>query len=247
MGRSLDELVGIGYLQTWDVRPMVTKNGFKLVLQAGRTLSHVLAISQRKSLEASAAVEAVATPSPAALGERQREAMKALISYGIAEAKAAELVRKHEAGDVLDQVEYTGDVLRRDKRGRIANPAGFLIYAIESRLPVPAYFETTRRKAEREAQSEPRRIRLEESYDEFVRVRVEEEASRRFPGAEWDKQVKRAISNQMRADRKFAAMEAGAQRAVAEQMVRQELMESVPSLEEWCASTAQLGLFGAGK
>lgn len=47
MGRSLDELVSIGYLSEWEVRSMTTKEGYKLVLSPGDSFLHVLALSYR--------------------------------------------------------------------------------------------------------------------------------------------------------------------------------------------------------
>lgn len=248
MGRSLDELIEIGYLSVWDVRPMVTKHGFKLVLQAGRKLVHVLAISQRKSLAATTQAGPATAPE-ATLAQAQRQALQALLDRGIAPAKAESLVRHGDAAEILEQVEYAETLVRRDRRGRIANPAGFLIYAIENRLPVPPGFAASHAARERETPAARDRIRLEESYDEFLQTKVDEELSRRFPGPALEQQVQNVVSNRIRHDEAFRAMDDLSQRTVATEMLRREVRESgsLPSIEEWCEATAQMGLFGAGK
>ena len=52
MGLSLDDLVKIGYLKKWDIRPMSTKKGFKLVLSPGRAILDVIDSTQRRQIEA---------------------------------------------------------------------------------------------------------------------------------------------------------------------------------------------------
>jgi hypothetical protein len=77
--RSLDELVSIQYLSSWDVRPMVSKPGYKLVLMPGGELLHVLAISQRKQLTDGVTEEQPSTEQQAtlqALLERRHQSGK---------------------------------------------------------------------------------------------------------------------------------------------------------------------------
>ena len=239
MGRSLDELSQIGYLSNWDVRPMVTKQGFKLVLQAGEKLLHVLAISQRKSLAASA---------PAlVLDERRQTVVKTLMAWGITETKAASLAREQDPEELLEQIEYTRHLVEREGR-KIDSPAGFLIYAIESHLPVPASFSHFRQRQEKASDEPvPGKQRLSESYGDYVRQRLDEEIHSRFPGEELGKRLKRLISNRVRGDEKFRAMTAPLQEALAEESLRQEIRDSgvLLSFEEWCASVEQISLFGA--
>ncbi len=245
MGRSLDELASVGYLSSWDVRRMVTKEGFKLVLQAGAELLHVLAISQRKSLpEVAAAVEQV-------FDDHQNSAIQALMERGISEAKAQSLVRQQEPAAVIDQIEYAEHMMARDRKGKFENPAGFIIYMIENRVPVPANFPTSRRIREQnetnaaESEKELHRIRLEEMYKEHVRNLVDDELRRRFPGPALAKQLKTVASARAKKDPRFAQMHPEQQRPVAEQFLRRELQEtmSLPSFEEWSETSAQMDLF----
>ena len=245
MGRSLDELADVGYLSSWDIRRMLTKEGFKLVLQAGSELLHVLAISQRKSLpEAMAAAENV-------FDDQQNAAIQALLERGVSEAKAQSLVRQQDPANVIDQIEYAEHMMAKDRKGKFENPAGFIIYMIENRVPVPANFPTSRRiRHQKEADSaesekELHRIRLEESYKQFVRDEVEAELHRRFPGDALAKQIKDVIGQRAKRDPRFSQMHPGQQRPVAEQFLRRELQEtmSLPAFEEWSESSTQMDLF----
>ena len=122
---------------------------------------------------------------------------------------------------------------------------------IENRVPVPANFPTSRRiRRQKEAdaaesEKEIYRIRLEESYKEYVRDQVEAELHRRFPGQALARQIKDAIAERAKRDPRFAQMHPGQQQPVAEQFLRRELQEtmSLPTFEEWSESSTQMDLF----
>lgn len=246
MGRSLDELGEIGYLSHWDIRPMVTKPGFKLVLQAGEKLLHVLAVSQRKSLGA----QQEPAPTPAAADTAS--VLNLLKQWGVTEAKAAALVRGWEAPALTELVEYAGHLVKREGR-KIGNPAGFLIYAIESRLPVPADFTLARAAQAKEAEQtqtaqnaqSAAASRPDLSYVEYVERQLDEELAARFPGAALEKRIQKTISNQVRGDAQFRAMAPAAQQTLAREALRQEIRESgvLLSFEQWCESAVQMNLF----
>jgi hypothetical protein len=66
-------------------------------------------------------------------------------------------------------------LIAQDRRGRgkITNPAGFLIWAIESNLSAPVDFQTSRKKQLQEAQEQAeveqqlRILRLQDQYEQF--------------------------------------------------------------------------------
>jgi Replication initiator protein A len=246
MGRSLDELSEVGYLSSWDIRRMVTKEGFKLVLLPGEELLHVLAISQRKSLKEAAEGSAAAELE---FDDEQNSAMQALLAHGVLENKARSLVSRQEADALLDQIEYAEHLMSRGKRGRMENPAGFIIYAIESRLPVPANFPSSRkiRKQQEQLQAaakdQEHRIRLEDSYQEFLDRAVDEEIRKQYPGAQFAKRLRTLIADRVKHDERFAQIVN--QEPIAEHMLREEIRESLalPGFEDWCKSTGQMSLF----
>jgi hypothetical protein len=84
----------------------------------------------------------------AALEARLPNWVGELIERGVAERKARQLALDvPDQQPVLDQIEYAEHLIAQDRRGRgkITNPAGFLIWAIESNLSVPVDFQTSRR------------------------------------------------------------------------------------------------------
>src|SRR5579875_2693409 len=141
MGMSLDDLVNIGYLKKWDIRPMSTKKGFKLVLSPGRAILDVIASTQRRQLEAGEVPRNL-------LSDFEEEAKRALIKRGVAEEKAIELARSCDLAAIEDQLDYLDSEIARDAGRRLKNPAGFIIAFIENNKPIPASFET---KSKREA------------------------------------------------------------------------------------------------
>lgn len=246
MGKSLDELKQVGYLSNWDIQPMVTKEGLKLILFAGQELLHVLAIAQGRALAAKTGFVPTADT-------RQPEVLAALAERGISPAKAEELLRYEDSETILEQIEFGEYLMSRHKRSKFDNPAGFLIYLIENRIPVAPSFESSRRRRRREelsaAESEQKvhRIRLEESYEVFVRQEVEDELARRFPDRELEKQIDKIVVGKVRSDERFSHMHSVFQRQIAAQLLRQELRETMtlPTLSEWCESMPQEKLFSS--
>ncbi|RXH54061.1 hypothetical protein [Granulicella sibirica] len=121
MGLSPNELVSIGYLKSWDIKPMSSKQGYKLVLTPARAMKDVLVLTQRKQLAFAAAANDVP------LSDSRELTRVARVENGVSEAKAAELARKLEPIGLLERVEYVAYQIESDSRGSIKNPAGYLI------------------------------------------------------------------------------------------------------------------------
>lgn len=247
MGRSLDELVNVGYLSAWDIKPMSSKEGYKLVLLPGEELLHVLTISQRKiegqQQEAEFALEG--------LNERPA-AIDAMVARGISPAKADALARLHDPKTIVDQIEYAEFLISRDRRGKFENPAGFIIYTIENQVAVPASFATSRRLREQEKlnknqyEKESETFVLQVKYDEWADERVEEAVGSRYPGLELRKKIKEIIMHRVRADERFSRMASLHREALALQFLRRDIREelALPVFQEWCTKKPQLDLFG---
>ena len=244
MGRSLDELTDIGYLSSWDIRRMVSKDGFKLVLLPGDQLRHVLALSQRKIQGA----DPKPVPVEASL---ESEALSALTGQGVSEAKAQSLLQLATPEAILEQIEYASHLMARDRRGKFENPAGFIIYSIENNVPIPKDFTAARHKAATQraegaaGSSAAHRIRLEEQYEEFIHTQVEGEVKKRFIESAFIKRVESVMRDRVRKESRFAQMNPEQQREIAEQMLRREVRDSLPlpSFEQWNQSTEQMNLF----
>jgi hypothetical protein len=218
IGRSLDELGSIGYLRKWDVKPMITKQGYKLVLESGEQLERVLAITQRKQITEQ-------SDDPAPLTTREEEAYNGVLERGISPAKASSLVRKYNPEGILDQIEYSEFLIRRDRQGKIQNPAGFIIYTIENEVPVPTEFVTSLKlKLQQEQQLQQtelyhRQFRLQQAYELFVTQQVDDALAAQLPREEFDKKLKSLIKHRRASDEKFAEMAAVHQAELAKRLI----------------------------
>jgi hypothetical protein len=238
MGRSLDELTQIGYLSNWDIKPMVSKQGYKLILCAGEEVLHVLALSQKKQR----------LPEPAELDQaaNPNQAVRALVERGVAPAKAKALASSYSQETILEQIEYAESLISNDRRKKIDNPAGFLVYVIENQVRVPTGFEGSR-KAQSRRDRQAQDAAVEERYEAFCTREVETVLKQQFPNGLLVRKVKEIMRQRRREDETFERFPAQQQEALAEQFLRREVRESLglPSLEEWVNRGVELqrGLF----
>jgi hypothetical protein len=250
MGRSLDELIQIEYLSTWDIVPMSTKPGYKLVLSPGDELLRVLAISQRKELEdgETSALMELATPE---LDAAQRAAVAALVERGVSASKAELLARRHDAESIPDQIEYSESLMANGGRKKFENPAGFIIYMVENGVEVPASFVTSRRRREKEKTAQQqleREVQLHGmriQYEDWANAQIDAEIERRYSGPTLKNKIKEVVSHRMRHHAQFGRMTAEQKDAIAVQFLRRDLKDelALPSFEQWCHERTQFALF----
>ncbi|AFL89345.1 Replication initiator protein A [Terriglobus roseus DSM 18391] len=254
MGLSLDDLVGIGYLQKWDIRSMSSKKGFKLVLSPGRAILDVIATAQRRQL--------VSTANHTELVGAQSELSDALVSRGVAEDKAAAICRAHDPDVVKDQLEYLDSEIARDGGRRIKNPAGFIIAFIDGGKGVPLTFETTRKRDERRSLlteqlasheeqigREIQELTLRERYESWRRTQADEVIERAYGQIDLDKKL-RQIRVEVSKDRRIGIV---LDRLTAEQcrrdllrLLQKEIADELqlPTFDEWLRDNGQGVLFG---
>jgi hypothetical protein len=255
MGLSLNELVTIGYLKSWDIKPMSSKQGYKLVLTPGRAMKDVLVMTQRKQLAFAAAAHEV----PLA-GSREL-ARAALVEHGVSEEKAVELARKLEPLALLDRVEYVASQIESDRKGSIKSPAGYLITFVEAEQQVPPTFRTHRKKTaeerhrrelEEQRAAESARslaqMQHQEEYERWTAAQVDEVLAREYHGDRLNERLK-AISSQLRKDPGVATsldkMTQSVRRTqLMRRLEREVLLElNLPTVEEWKAANPQGYLF----
>ena len=255
MGLSLTDLVNIGYLKSWDIRPMSSKAGYKLVLNPGRAMKDVLVMTQRKQLAFAA------SHLDAPLSDSRELARLALVEHGVSEAKAAELARKLEPNSLLERVEFVATQIAEDRKGSIKNPAGYLITFVEGEQHVPSSFKTRnqkhleeKRRLEREAEraAEDHRslakMQIEEEYKKWALAEADVLISHTYTPAQLEEKL-RLISNRLRKDRLFATsldrMSAEGRRAELVRCLQKEVVKemALPSLEEWRSANPQGDLF----
>lgn len=244
MGRSLNELMDVGYLSKWDIKPMATKEGYKLILLPGEELLHVLAISQRKQIAEQNEFEPE-------LNETQQASVNALLERGVSPAKARSLVCQYDPEAIVDQIEYAEFLMLRDRRRTFDNPAGFIIYTIENQVPVPTSFATSRRLREHEitAQKQLARdshiVELQLKYEEWIESQVEEEIANRHVVPGLKKKIKEVIAKRVRTDERFSKMAQQHQESLAMQFLRKDTRDelALPSFGQWCEQKQQMKLF----
>ncbi len=155
MGLSLDDLVRIGYLKKWDIEPMSSKKGYKLVLTPGGAILEVIADTQRRQL----ALGPNGTRVAAELDSPQKVVKSALLSHGISDEKAVSLCRLYDTDLILDRLDYAITEITRDGGRRFKNPAGFIISIIEGDRAIPQSYETiSARNARRKEADEQQRL-----------------------------------------------------------------------------------------
>lgn len=241
---SLKELTDIGYLSHWELVRTARGCDFKLTLSPGERLLSLPNFSSVVNPEARAALEARL---PSWVGE--------LVKRGVAERKARQLALDiDEQQPVSDQIEYAEHLIQQDRRGRgkISNPAGFFIWAIENNLTVPADFETSRkrqlRQSQQEAESQQRfqKLQLENEYDTFCQHEVEKRLKSDYAGD----RLEAALREHMKIVRReqpewYTRSSDEARREVALGRFKSAVRESLnlPGFEQWSREVHQQRLF----
>lgn len=237
-----------GARENWDIKPMSSKAGYKLILTPGSAMKGVFSLTQRRQLAFAT------TPPDAPLSKPCELAKSALIEQGVSPAKATELVRKHEPHGLIDRIEYVACQVETNK-AKIKNPAGFLMNFIEAEQQIPASFRTKRqRNVEDERRAELDRQRSAENARYLVEMKAREEyrtwcdsqaeqfISTQLIGDLLSKRL-RELSSQLRKNQRYATMLDG----MFSDLRRQELMRALkqeivkelnlPSFEEWTEQT----------
>jgi Replication initiator protein A len=243
IGPSLDELTEIGYLSDWDLVRVSSGPDFKLVLCPGKRLLSLEHFAGAVNPEARAELEASL---PGWIHE--------LVARGVAERKARQLAMDvPEFQPVLDQIEYAEYLIQQDSRSRkkIANPAGFFVWAIESNLSVPETFETSRKKLLRESreQSESeqsfRVLQLQDSYEEFCNGEVRRKLETDYTPIQLEAAIKEQFKVIHREQPWLERVPENTRRDVAIGRIRTIIREglNLPDFERWSKLDTQQHLF----
>jgi hypothetical protein len=153
---------------------------------------------------------------------------------------------------IIDQVEYAEFLNSRDRRQKLENPAGFIIYTIENQLSVPTNFVMSRRLREQEEREQKEQLELDASlfelqleYDEWIEKQVEQELAAVYPGHELKNKIKDVMTQRVRTDDRFSKMALLHQEALALQFLRKDTNDelAVPSFDQWRQQKHQMTLF----
>jgi hypothetical protein len=245
MGLALNELVKIKYISRWDVQPMSTKKGYKIVLTPGEELLNVL---QNPPQEGRAGREVPRLAVVSATTKEMEAAAQCLQEAGVMPAKARQLVERCGADTVIDTVEYLASLISAGKRGKVENPAGLIIYSLENGLPVPVQFVNGRRHRSLEKTAETKgieRLDAELAYEQWVAGRKEEALTSRYSAAELKDKLKEVVQERMRRDEAFRRVPEKNRLGLARQIIVKELSEelTLPAFEQWLVEHSQKNLF----
>jgi hypothetical protein len=240
---SLTELTEIGYLSSWELVRTAKGTDFKLTLCPGTSL---LSMPNFSSVVNSATRAAFESRLPSWVNE--------LVERGVAERKARQLALDiADEQPVSDQIEYAEHLIRQDRRGRgkISNPAGFFIWAVENNLSVPSDFQTRRKLRLHEAQEQAdgerfRILQLENDYDEFCQDQVRKRLESDYPSD----RLEIALREQMKIVKReqpewFVRIPESTRREVALGRLKSTVRESLnlPGFEHWSKQDLQQRLF----
>jgi hypothetical protein len=258
LGKALDELISIGYLAVWELALMTSKDGYKINMWPGEKLLSFLRAHNSKALSTNTfkVIEASVNGNrPPALSDTQQQALKVLIDYGVSAPKAEQLARGADLGYVLDQIEYVDSLLHPSHKRKIGNPPGLLISFLESNVPLPPRFVSSRKQtAEAVAiEAKQRALDIEAAaaytrkveYEAWVAKQVDSLLERNYPGPLLSAKLKNVAELQSRQDPKFARIPSQYRDEVALTFLRKELQESLalPTCEDWSKSKLQYDLF----
>jgi hypothetical protein len=241
---SLEELTDIGYLSNWDLVRTARGTDFKLTLSPGKRLLSLPNFSAIVHPDARAALEATLAPW-----------VTELVKRGVSERKSRQLALDiPDDQPVLDQIEYAEYLIQQDRRGRgkISNPAGFVIWAIESNLTVPVEHETSRKRHLREATERSdgeqhfRLMRLENEYEAFCQDQIQMQIELNFP----TDRLEISLREQMKIIKHeqpewFSRISETTRREVALGRLRSTIRESLdlPGFSHWSKRDLQQRLF----
>jgi hypothetical protein len=241
---SLEELTEIGYLSSWELSRTTQGGEFKLALSPGKRLLSLPNFASVTNAEARAALEATL---PMWVSE--------LVKRGVAERKARQLVLDiADTQPVLDQIEYADYLISQDRRGRgkISNPAGFYIWAIEQNLSVPEEFQTSGRLRQMEsAQSDSedehaKSLQVREQYEDFCQTQVSRKIEKEYPAERLEVTIREQMKLLKREQPQwFERVPDAIRREVALCRIRTIVKESLdlPSFECWLKSEPQIRMF----
>jgi hypothetical protein len=237
---SLDELVDIEYLSSWELVRTARGTDFKLTLSPGKRLLSLPNFSAVVNPEARAALEAQL---PGWVAE--------LVQRGVAERKARQLALDvPDEQPVSDQIEYAEHLIQQDRRGRgkIANPAGFLVWAIENNLAIPADFDTDRKRRMRQTEEEAtsshrfRMLHLKNEYDAYTERQISQHLDQNYTA----ERMEAALRDHLKAIRReqpdwFARVPDSIRREVAMARLRTSVRETLPlpAFERWVTQNQQ--------
>ena len=238
IGPSLDELHTKQLVSSWELLPTIDQTDYKLVMYAGQ------AFVGRSDLRLGGG------EAPALVNPQHNEILQALVQRGVRQDRARNVILDlPDDQAVMDQIEWGDAEIQRKQRTTdpISNPPGFYIYLLRANFPVPAHFETTRKRRLREearqknaeaatlqAQRELDLYEQRERYRSFLAEQADLHIKTKIP-ADGLERLLRAHMRKIKEDCPQYRWADAALRDFAWQRIREEVAAelSLPSFEEF--------------
>jgi hypothetical protein len=184
---------------------------------------------------------------PAAGGQPETALLAELFKRGINAKQATALLQEILPGqDIIEQLEYADYRIASEAPGTFRNPPGFYISVLRDNTPVPANFESNRKRSEREAgesqlaerreANERRLLELEVSYANYRRTELQTYIERELTPGEYEAMVEEQKRSYVAQFRNAAHWPAETLHAIAVNAAAVELSRRAPILhfEEFC-------------
>jgi len=239
---SMLELSEIGYVSEWELAPTTDRHDFKLMLSPGENLLSLPHFATATS-GARAPVEGTLPPW---VGE--------LVARGVSERRGRQLALDiPQDQHVSDQIEYVDYLIAQDgkTRGKIANPAGLYIWAIQENLSVPEHFETSARRQTKYISNSvdgtgSSAYELQAQYEQLCLDRIRHHIAHDLGPELADLGIKQQLKALKREQADwYSRVPDAIRREVAaarfETQIRQTL--NLPSFEHWLKESSQATLF----
>jgi hypothetical protein len=245
MAPSMEELQGKNLISSWDLLPTIDTTDFKLVMYAGSAF-----LSAADLRLPNGEHQALSDP-------RHNEILEALVTRGVRQDRARKLIFDlPDDQPVIDQLEWGDAEIARKQRSNdpIGNPPGFYVYLVRENFPVPASFETSRKRQLREearqkhaevsafqAQRELERYAQRERYQAFLDEQTEQHISKNVAPAVYAKLLRTRMKKLREEYPQYRWPEA-ALKEFAERKIREELAAEInlPSFDEYLAEPGEL-------
>jgi len=227
---GMSELVGLGYLSSWDVVPIgELKAQYKIILVPGR-----------RNASVNGHLGGPADP-------RHEQLVKLMMERGVRENSARQVLLDTPLEQpVLDQIEYF-DAVAAQNAAKLRNPPGLLLSMIRNNDPVPVDFMTSSKAAiARSRKAAPGRAEREAAERAFQELQLKAEYSDYCDGLEKQfreinapavEAMKKQIVRQLRKDRELQMQGEWAFQRAIEVALGKEILKTLetPDFEDFRA------------
>lgn len=237
---SFEELISIGYIDTWDVEPRKSKDGFKVIMSPGSALLDAMSGTEKPQKKLPVTPSEMSVPD---LTDQQADALRELLARNITQPAARAFVQNVDPDKILATIEFADHVVNTKRRSPnpIESPSGLLVtFLRDGTEPPPSFLSSVKRKELDKKQTEEReeferQEQLYMEYADWVREQVDAKMDELFTPETLRERVKIVISDMRKHDPRCRLWTTEAQESSAFAAIRKEVQEdlNLPSFQVW--------------